>query len=252
MTRNRKVLYRRLSATALSLFAALAFAPELGFKPAKLLPSLAKNDEHHVKAKTETSKPEQRTEQSQTHPQPKVETPQQPSAEQYIDEQDTDFATNLPATNNRFDTTTFGDDTQWIPAPLWASFGPRFSGGSSGSSQPINTVVASNGTSTKPVIGTSNPAPTTGGNGGTGGTHNDEPGQPNNGKPSNNGSPTSGNPTGGSDGHQPPAGDQGKPDIDTHTNNGDHHPVVTVPEPSSLALLAVGIIGLVIARRRVI
>jgi hypothetical protein len=34
-------------------------------------------------------------------------------------------------------------------------------------------------------------------------------------------------------------------------NNPDDKPVATVPEPSSLVLLVVGVIGLLIARRRI-
>ena len=211
MYRNRRTLYRSLSGATLILFAAFAFAPELGFTPQ--LPLLAKDDGTATKAKTTAHKPAPQSQPLPNTPTPRAHEdtqPSEPANTQPDDEEESAFAVNAQPTHPATDANRGATETN-IPAPIQVAFAPHFGGGST---PPKNTASIAH-SKPRPVIGTANSAT--------------------------------------------PTDDQSAPQHDDRiadNDNGyaaDPEPprVVTLPEPSSLLLLAVGIIGLIIVRRRV-
>jgi|GEM_PF-932860 hypothetical protein len=212
MYRNRRTLYRSLSGATLILFAAFAFAPELGFTPQ--LPLLAKDDGTATKAKNTAHEPAPQSQPLPNTPTPRAHEdtqPSEPANTQPDDEEESAFAVNAQPTHPAIDANRGATETN-SPAPIQVAFAPHFSGGST---PPKNTASIAN-SKPRPVIGTANSAAI-------------------------------------------PTGDQSAPQHDDRiadNDNGyaaDPEPprVVTLPEPSSLLLLAVGIIGLIIVRRRV-
>jgi hypothetical protein len=240
MTHKRKTLYRRLAAIGLLPLAALALAPDFALNISSALPLLATEQ-------AEQSKPAD----SAVTPQPQSQLPPTAPIDEELTFDETAFALNDPQPELGAN----GGTAPVNPAALLVAFEPNFKGGMShflGRGSPQES--GSSG-SIKPVIGTTAPHPSTGGSGkpannnGNPPTHEDQAGQTPGDKPATDDAvvgtgPSDDNPTLPNDDPLP-----GNPD-NPLPSNPDGKPVATVPEPSSLVLLIVGVIGLLIARRR--
>ena len=245
MTQKRKTLYRRLAAIGLLPLAALALAPD--FDLGSALPLLATEQ-------AEPSKPADAI----VAPEPQSQGPKPAPVDEELTFDETAFALNDPQP-----TLEAGGNAAPVNTPdLLVAFEPNFKSGMSNFLGGRSGPQASNPSgSIKPVIGTTAPHPSTGGGAGKPGNdngnppHEDQAGPTPGDKPATGNEPATDDPivgTGPSDDNPTLPNDPlpGNPD-NPLPNNPDDKPVATVPEPSSLVLLVVGVIGLLIARRRI-
>lgn len=237
--RNHKKLYRSISASLLMLFAGLVLAPTVvtaGFLAATKKPVAPTQQTQQVALEPTAPKAAQRKLEHSSH---FVE-----PASQANDEQPVPQAEPEPTGHGQHDNT--GPTTFAI-----ADFEPIHAGGAvfPRGGVGVDVAVASTGGNISKVTRKPNP-PTTGddqsSNEQSDDNQTDTTGAPGNSKPADSTPPAA-----GGDQHpdDEPTDTQLADNHGTPTDHNDDRPHVSVPEPSSLGLLAVGIIGLLLARR---